>query len=134
MGILSFRLKKINADIGEQRGGEIKITSSIPKIKEITEKEIKIGTRNDKVLSIDFVHKVNYEPIKAKIELEGEVLYKDEKQKQILKLWKKEKKIEESVALPLLNYIFKRCSIIGIKLADELQLLPPIKLPEFVKK
>jgi hypothetical protein len=134
MGILSFRLKKISGSIGEPKEGEIKITSSIPQIKEIKEKEIKIGTSKDKVLSIDFAYKVDYEPIKAKIEIEGEVLYKDEKQKQILKLWKKEKKIDQDIALPLLNYIFRRCSIASIKIADELQLLPPIKLPEFVRK
>ena len=134
MGVLSFRLKKIIADAGEQKGGEIKITSSIPKINEIREKEIKIGTKNEKVLAIDFAYKVDYEPINAKIEIEGEVLYKDEKQKQILKLWKKEKKIEETIAIPLLNYIFRRCSIAGIKIADEMQLLPPVKLPELVKK
>lgn len=133
MPVLSFRLKKLSGDVGEPKTGEVRITSSIPKIKNIEEREINIGVK-EKILAIEFEFKVNYVPTKASIKVEGEVLYKDENQKEILKLWKKEKKLNEEITLPLLNYIFRRCSIAAIKIADELQLLPPVKLPEFVRK
>jgi len=87
-----------------------------------------------KVLSIEFEHKTKYTPINAKIIISGDILYTDEKQKEILKNWEKNKKIDENIGLPLLNYIFKKCMVQSIKIADELQLPPPIKLPEFVKK
>jgi len=134
MPVLSFRLKKLSGDVGEPKTGEVRITSSIPKIKNIEEREITVGSSKQKVLGIDFEYSVTYEPTKAKINVEGEILYTDKKQREILKNWKKEKKINEEVTLSLLNYVFRRCSIAAIKLADELQLLPPVKLPEFVRK
>jgi hypothetical protein len=134
MGILSFRLKKLKGEAGESKQGEIRITSSLPEIKNVEERDLNIGTGKQKVLAIEFAYKVDYEPIKATIEVEGEILYKDTKQKQILKKWKDKKQIDEKYALPIMNFIFRRCSIAGIKIADELQLLPPVKLPEFVKK
>jgi len=134
MGIVSFRFKKIRGDIGESAIGELRITSSLPKIKDIAEKEVGIAGNKTKVLAINFEYKTIYEPIKAKIDIEGEILYTDEKQKEILKKWEKEKKIDERISLPLLNYIFKRCTIQSIKIADDLQLPPPVRLPELVKK
>ena len=134
MGIVSFRFKKIRGDIGESAIGELRITSSLPKIKDIAEKEVGIAGNKTKVLAINFEYKTIYEPIKAKIDIEGEILYTDEKQKEIIKKWEKEKKIDERVSLPLLNYIFKRCAIQSIKIADDLQLPPPVRLPELVKK
>ncbi len=134
MGILSFRLKKIEGDIGEPSTGELKVSSSLPKIKDISEREVSVGGNKTKALAINFEYKTKYEPIKAKIDIEGEVLYADKDQKEIMKKWEKEKKIDEKVALPLLNYIFKRCAIQSIKIADDLQLPAPVRLPEFVKK
>lgn len=134
MGVLSFRFKKLEGEIGKQAAGEVKITSSLPKVKNVEEREINVGNSKQKVLAVDFEYSVGYEPTKAKISAEGELLYTHEKQKEILKKWKKDQKLDEEIALPLMNYIFKRCSIAAIKIADELQLLPPVKLPEFVKK
>ena len=134
MGVLSFRFKKLQGNIGKPATGEVKITSSLPKIKNIEEREINVGNSKQKVLAVEFEYSVNYEPTKAKINAEGELLYTHEKQKAILNKWKKEEKLDEEIALPLMNYIFKRCSIAAIKIADDLQLLPPVKLPEFVKR
>ncbi len=134
MGVLSFRFKKLQGDIGEPTSGEVKITSSLPKVKKVEEREINVGNSKQKVLAVDFEYSVGYEPTKAKISAEGELLYTHERQKDILNKWKKKEKLDEEVALPLMNYIFKRCSIAAIKIADDLQLLPPVKLPEFVKR
>jgi hypothetical protein len=134
MGILSFRLKKIEGDVGEQVRGELKVSSSLPKIKNISEKEVGLAGNKTKVLAIEFEYKTKYDPINAKINISGEVLYTDEKQKEILKKWEKEKKIDDKIGLPLLNYIFKRCAVQSIKIADDLQLPAPVRLPEFVKK
>lgn len=134
MGILSFRVKKIEGDIGEQIRGELKVSSSLPKIKNIIEREVGFGGNKTKVLAIDFEYKTKYDPINAKINISGEILYTDEKQKEILRKWEKENKIDEKIGLPLLNYIFKRCAVQSIKIADDLQLPAPVRLPEFVKK
>ncbi len=134
MGVLSFRIKKIEGDVGERITGELKVSSSPPRIKNVIEREVGLAGNKTKVLAIDFECKTKYEPINAKINVYGEVLYKDERQKEILKKWEKEKKIDEKVGLYLLNYIFKRCAVQCIKIADDLQLPAPVKLPEFVKK
>ncbi|MCK4429457.1 MAG: hypothetical protein KAU95_03715 [Candidatus Aenigmarchaeota archaeon] len=134
MGILSLRLKKIGGDVGEIAAGELKVTSALPKITEIKEKDVSVGGNKMKVLAISFEYKTKYEPIKAKIEVEGEVMYTDQNQKEIVKKWSKDKKVDEEFALPILNYIFKRCAVQSIKIADDLQLPAPVRLPEFVKK
>lgn len=134
MGILSFRIKKIEGDVGEQVRGELKVSSSLPKIKSIAEKEVGVGGNKTKVLAIDFEYKTKYDPINAKINIFGEILFNHPEQKEILKKWEKEKKVDEKVGLPLLNYIFKRCAVQSIKIADDLQLPAPVRLPEFVKK
>lgn len=134
MGILNLRIKKMEGDVGEQVAGELKVSSSLPKIKDITEREIGIGGSKTKVLVMGFDYKVKYEPIKAKINIEGELLFTDSNQKDILNKWKKDKKIDEKYAMPVLNFIIKKCAIQSIKIADELQLPAPVRLPELVKK
>ena len=134
MGILSFRLTNLEGSVGEVSTGELKISSSLPKIKNIVERELGIAGNTTKVLAIEFEYKTKYEPTKAKINLGGELLYTDKNQKEILTKWEKEKKIDEKVSLYIVNYIFRKCMIQSVKIADDLQLPPPLKMPELVKK
>ena len=134
MGILNLRFKELEGKVGEPKAGEVKVTSTLPKVKNIYEKDLEITRGRTSVVIIDFEYNVVYEPTNANIRLEGELLYTDKHQKNILKTWRKEKKLDESVALNLLNYIFKKCTIQSIKIAEDLQLPLPVKLPAFVKK
>ena len=134
MGILSFRLINLEGSVGEVSTGELKISSSLPKIKNIVEKELGIAGNMTKVLAIEFEYETKYEPTKAKINLSGELLYTDKNQKEILTKWEKEKKIDEKVSLHIINYIFRKCMIQSVKIADDLQLPSPLKMPELVKK
>lgn len=134
MGILSFRLTNIEGSIGEVSTGELKISSSLPKIKNIAEKEIGIAGNMTKVLAIKFEYKTKYEPTNAKINIGGELLYNDKNQKEILTKWEKEKKLDEKISLYVINYIFRKCLVQSVKIADDLQLPSPLKMPELVKK
>ncbi|MCK4730667.1 MAG: hypothetical protein KAT28_05095 [Candidatus Aenigmarchaeota archaeon] len=134
MGILSFRLTNLEGSAGEVSTGELKISSSLPKIKNIAEKELGIAGNMTKVLAIEFEYKTKYEPTKAKINLSGELLYTDKSQKEILKKWEKEKKFDEKISLYVINYIFRKCLVQSVKIADDLQLPSPLKMPELVKK
>ncbi|RLI99628.1 MAG: hypothetical protein DRP06_03130 [Candidatus Aenigmatarchaeota archaeon] len=134
MGILSFRIANIEGSIGGVPKGELKISSSLPKIKNIVEKDLEIAGNKTKVLVIEFESKTKYEPTNAKINIGGELLYTDKNQEEILIQWKKEKKFDEKTSLKVINYIFKKCLVQSVKIADDLQLPSPMKMPELVKK
>ncbi|OYT43442.1 MAG: hypothetical protein B6U88_01055 [Candidatus Aenigmarchaeota archaeon ex4484_56] len=134
MGIIGYRIEKIEAKSGNKIEGEIKIASSLPKIEKIEEKKLNIGGVETNILGIKFSYNVNYEPIKGKIGISGELLYTTEDTKEITENWKKDKKLDKKIALPILNYILKKCVMQSIKIAEDLQLPPPIKLPEFTVK
>ncbi len=134
MGILSFRLTNIEGSVGGVPTGELKISSSLPKIKNIVERELGIAGNKTKVLAIEFEYKTKYEPTNAKINICGELLYNDKNQEEVLAQWNKEKKFDEKTSLQVINYIFKKCLVQSVKIADDLQLPSPMKMPELVKK
>ena len=72
----------------------------------------------------------------AHIILEGDVLFleKPEKIKEILDDWKKNKKLPNEVAAPILNTALSRCNIESLILSKEVNLPPPIPLPRVEKQ
>jgi hypothetical protein len=63
----------------------------------------------------------------------GDVLVVDDKYKEILESWKKDKKLPDEIGLQVVNVIFNKCSKKSIILSDDLQLPSPVPLP-FAKK
>lgn len=103
----------------------------IKKVEEGDEKEL--GIKNALLFSFEFETK--YEPAIGNIKFEGELLYKAGKPKEasdIVNEWKKNKKVPKDVAIHVLNAIFRRCILLALNTAAELQLPPPIRFPSFV--
>ncbi len=139
MQVIGFNLKKILAQrsIDFQKGP---INTNI----EFTdvEKEKVDMLKDIDALKISFVFSVNYSDQEKKEELkhgevsfEGNILLsstKDES-KEIQKSWKK-KQIQDSVRIPLINFILKKCSVKALSLEEDLNLPSHIPFPQIRKQ
>jgi len=128
MPIIGLNFRSIEANINENKVVENVNVNSSPTIEKIEKKEINLPGMKD-VLSVNFKFVTNYEPKIGEIVFKGEVLYHRDDMKDILKKWEKDKKIEDPMALEILNAIFRRCLTKAIDLASELRLPPPIRFP-----
>jgi len=128
-GFTSFEAKKGKSSIT----GEIKVNST-PKILNV--REVTMNPFEKKALTFDFDFTTTYAPDVAEIKVGGELLYLAEpaKNNQILKKWKKDKKLPDELSAEILNHLFRRCLIKISNMAEDLQLPPPIALPRVSPK
>ena len=90
MPIIGLSFKEIEGRrVEEGPKGDLKANSS-PVIKDV--KEIFVQSLKKNALSIDFDFNTRYEPNVGSIRIGGELLYLTEKNKDILEMWKKDKK------------------------------------------
>lgn len=131
MPIIGFNLKSIKA-VNEEKNtkGEVNINST-PTIKSVEKRDLDI-TKD--VIAVQFDFKTVYEPKIGEISFEGEILYKTDDVKKILKAWKDDKKLDDSVAVEILNNIFRRCLTKANTLSDDVRLPPPVQFPVIQKK
>jgi hypothetical protein len=127
--IVGFNFTSIKGYTKDPSTGNLTINSA-PKIVDVEEAKI-AGV--SEVLKIKFGFVCEYSPDAAKVELEGNLLWKDESAKEIMKQWKEDKKVNVKIAAPILNAIFRRCLTKTVGLADELRLPPPVQFPIVVE-
>lgn len=132
MPIIGFKITEIEAKRGKEEEKGIKVGISPPIIKDVKKKKIALEGVGE-VIAFEFEFLVRYEPIDGKISVKGEVLYEDKRKEEILKEWEKEKRIDNKILIPVLNFIFRKSIIKVLSLADDLQLPPPLRLPEVVE-
>ncbi len=102
--------------------------NSMPSIKSVEKKKIATLGIND-VLVMGYEFKTSFEPEIGEILIEGDVLYQTDKADEIAKDWKKEKKLDENIAIDVLNGILRKCLVQSINLTSELRLPPPVMFP-----
>jgi len=125
MPVIGMNFKSIEAKINKVVKGRIDVNST-PVIKNIEERELNII---GKALGIEFEFKTVYNPDVGSIQLTGEILYQTDKAKDILKEWKKNKKLSSEIVVPILNIIFRKCLAKTLTISEDLQLPPPIRFP-----
>lgn len=131
MPVVGMVVKNIAAKKNEEIEGAVKVNNQT-NLKEIKEQELPALGKGKKGLAIAFEFKADYAGEKknfGEIVIAGDVLYLDEQQDKILKLWKKEKKIPDVVNVQVLNAVLRKCLTKAIALSEDLQLPPPIALP-----
>ena len=106
---------------------EMKINTA-PKI--VSAKEIDVKAIGKKAMALGFEFSTQYNPDLAEVKINGEVIYVNEKQQaEILKGWKKDKKLPDDVGIEVLNHLFRHCLIKVAMIAEDLQLPPPLNFP-----
>jgi hypothetical protein len=134
MGILASRFTEIRAKVGKPIKGDVQVNTSLPMIKSMKCVEVGSGKQKKDLLVMDFECKTDYQPMGAEIELKGELTYVTDDPKKAIGLWAKGKTMDEKMSLSVINFLIKRCAIENIKIADDMQLPVPVKLPEVVAK
>lgn len=129
MPAIGFNINAIDAKVDSttERKGNVNVNSS-PSITSIEKRNVDFPLAKD-VVAINFKFETKYEPKVGWITMEGEVLYTSDNPKEMIAKWKKEKKMEDSVAIEVLNTIFRRCLAKAIEIAAELRLPPPVSFP-----
>ncbi len=128
MTILGFSINAINAfiDVKKSYSGTINV-NSVPSIEKLEEK--KLPNTKD-IVEVTFSFKSSYEPKIGEVEIKGTVLYHEDDIKKVLSDWKNNKKLNEKMAVEVLNTIFRKCLSESVGLADKIGLPPPLRFPE----
>ena len=131
MPIVGFNFERVSGEKKNIITKEVKIRNNAS-ITNILEEKLPIEGSKGEVLKFTFEYITSYEPEIGEIELKGHILYLDDtkKIKEILKSWKKDKKIPQELMQQLLNIIIRRSSIKALTLSEELNLPPQIPLPK----
>ena len=135
MTIVGLQFDKIVVDRMDVPKGKMSVKNNIV-IKDLEKKDFGVGKAKQFVLLFKFEYAANYEPKVAKIILNGTTTYVEQEAKidELMKGWKKDKKIPKDIMTPLLNNILNRCNIEALILAREVGLPPPIQLPRVTVK
>jgi hypothetical protein len=125
MKIVGFILNKVLIERKNPVKGKLEIKAGL-NIANIKQEENSLSDKAS--LRFEFVYTVDYAPDVAKLEIDGAIITLDEKDesKELLKSWK-DKKIPDSLRLPLFNFIMEKCNVKAIQLEDEIGL--PIHIP-----
>lgn len=132
MPIVGFSLESLGGEKQKKKPkGEIKVNST-PKIKNV--EEVDVPAFKKKALAFSFEFKTVYQPDIAEINAEGKVLYLTENNQPILDKWKQDKKLPDEVSMEIINHLFQKCLVKMAELADDLQLPPPLQMPQVKPK
>lgn len=135
MVIIGFSFTKMNVERKKQVGGKISISNNVS-MKDVEEHKLAVGSGKESALRFTFEFNSKYNPEIGLIDLTGEVIYMaEEKQvKDIMKNWKKDKKIPKDIMSNILNNVLAKCNIQALILSQYMNLPPPIPLPKVQSK
>ena len=134
MPVLGLNIDGIKAERKEEFKGGVKVNSNT-NIKDVKEQPLPGTDKKALVVDFEFITKYTDSNEKeiANFLISGDVLVVDNKQKEIMEAWKKDKQLPEDTSIEVINVIFNKCSKKAIILSDDLQLPSPVPLP-FAKK
>ncbi len=128
MPIIGMNFRSINASTNEKTVNEGINVNSTPRIDNIEKSEKDIAGLKD-VLKVSFTFETKYEPGVGEIVMKGDVFYQTDNSAGILNKWKKDKKLDDQLALEVINTLFRKCLMKIIDLSAELRLPPPVQFP-----
>jgi hypothetical protein len=135
MAIVGFSFVKMVVERKNFVKGKVNIANNIS-IKDVHEHDLSLGKDKQPALKMTFEFTSKYKPDIGDITLTGEVInLEDEKKtKEILKEWKKSKKLPQEVMTPVLNHVLNKCNIQSLILSKDINLPPPIPMPRINPK
>ena len=131
MAIVGFSFTKISAEKKSAPTGKISVKNNIT-VKDVEKTDLFLGSAKQPGIKIIYEFKSVYEPKMGEIVLQGEILdIEDEKIIQdVLKGWKKDKKLPDGLMNMVVNSILGRCNIQALIMSKELNMPPPIPMPK----
>ena len=131
MTIVGFNFLEMHVTRTEGAAGKINISNNVA-IKDISERDLTLGSDKQSGLKFTFEFVSKYEPKVGEIKLIGDVSYiGDSKEvKKILEEWKKSKKINKEIMTSILNTVLQKCNIKALILSQDVNLPPCLPLPK----
>ncbi|MFH1440236.1 MAG: hypothetical protein ABIG89_06710 [Candidatus Woesearchaeota archaeon] len=131
MTVVGFNFTKINVERKEFSKGKVNISNNVT-VQDIEESSFSVGQEEQKSLKLTFQFTSTYEPNVGLIELIGDLIFIEEKERimEIYDNWKEKKKVDKDVMTEILNVVLNRCNIQALILARDINLPSPIPLPK----
>ncbi|MBI4141922.1 hypothetical protein HY484_03285 [Candidatus Woesearchaeota archaeon] len=131
MSVVGIQFNKIVIDKKNPAKGKVNVNNNVA-VKDVHKTDLTFGSAKQNALQFDFEFKVHYDPGIADLTFNGFLTYfeKPETIEEILKSWKKDKKIPKEVMTPVLNSILAKCNIEALLLSREVNLPPPMPMPK----
>jgi len=135
--IIGISIESIDAKKIAPHQGKIRIDHNAT-IKNLSEISVPLFPK-EKMSKIDFEFRTVYFPDGndkkeiAKIVIGGHVIYKEMPAKAKT-YWKKNKKLPEEIALPIINHVLRKGILKSVEISESLLLPPPINLPTLTSK
>ncbi len=128
--IVGMNFKKLHMEKKAAVEGKVDINNNVS-IKDIEESDFALGKDRQKGITFLFEFTSKYEPDIGEILFTGELLYLGEPKtnEEILKGWKKGKKVPKEIMTEVVNTILTRCNIEALLLSRDVNLPPPVPLP-----
>jgi hypothetical protein len=139
MAIIGFGFTKIVLERLKPSKGQINIQNNIA-VKDVAEHELNspAASKDSKAVRFLFEFTSLYEPKIGSMLFEGEVFYMMEAKQadELVKGWKKDKRIPKEIMPSILNYALNKSNIEAISLSRDIALPPPLPMPrvDAVKK
>jgi hypothetical protein len=134
MAIVGFTFNKMHFEKNNKVVGKISVSNNVS-ITSIEEANI-LDQTPQSALRIKYLFTSRYDPDFAKIDMEGEIIFveKDDKIKDILKSWKKNKQIDKEIMKDILNTVLQRCFVEAIIIGRDMNLPTIVPLPKLEDK
>ena len=134
MVIVGFGFKKISLERKAPISGKVNIRSNIA-VKEVVEHDLHPQgaslPKDQRGLKFSFDFIVDYGKEFGSIKLGGEVIAIESKKlaNDVLKIWKKDKKVSKEILPSVLNYALSKSNVQAIALSKDINLPPPMPMP-----
>ncbi len=130
MTIVKINLNRVNATRNLQaKGAQVRINNNVS-LKNVENLDITVPEK--KGLKFTFNFNCVYEPELGKIEVEGQVLYVNDKEHidDIKKGWDENKRVPMNVMEQIVNAALHKGNIQAIKISEDINLPSPLPLPK----
>ncbi len=133
MPIAGINISSVNVKRNANIAGSYQVNCNTS-VKEVKEQDLPQVKKKALSLPVEFstVYSDDSGKSLAEITVTGDVLFLDEKNEQILKDWKGDKKIPEELTVQIVNVLMRDVLTRTIQLTDFLRLPMPIPMPSFV--
>ena len=128
--IVGFNIDKLDVEkkVHDYKG-KVTIKNSL-QIKDVKEEQTPFKDKKS-ALRFKFEYNVDYEPKLASINIHGTIVYLSDDSDEIIKTFKKEKKIKnEKASIAIMNAISDKCNIRALELSQDVNLPAPFNLPK----
>jgi len=131
MAVVGFNILKINVDKKGIVKNKVNIKNNI-NITNVEEAKLPGLKDKQKALKFGYEYSADYGNKVGLIKIEGNVVsvYDTKTADTILEIWKKDKKINAQVKVPIFNTALTRCYVVALILSREVNLPSPVALPK----